>query len=303
MIRLRRPLLDDADPLFPLVYRSPVTETIQWDGPASLEAYRQGMAERIRRGQLGENHSWVIEALPAPGAPALPIGMSDIRPYPGEPYRGDIGLFIGQPYQGQGHGTATIRCLVEYGFARLGLEKIEAFIFVGNHASRKIFEKNGFQLEGVIRKASYKRGRYLDEWLMGITREDYAASAYWVVHLCRRENWLAAERLGAYRAGSLAQEGFMHASTPSQIAAVANAFYAGQPDLVLLWIDPTRLQADLRWEPGIPPHPVEPTATPGTGQLFPHLYGALNLDAVLTVTDYSPGADGLFPEQPLPMER
>ena len=301
MIRLRLPVAEDADRLFPLVYQTAVTETIQWDGPASLEEYRQGMDRRIQRVQRGESHSFVIEELAISGSdlPGTPVGMCDIRPYD-HPFRADIGLFIGQPYHGNGYGTVTIRCLVEYGFAHMGLEKLEAFLFVGNLASRRIFEKNGFQLEGAIRRAVYKRGRYLDEWLLGITRPDYESAPPWIVHLCRRADWLDAASRGQYRAASLDGEGFIHASRPGQIAAVASAFYRGQPDLVLLWINPARLQAELRWERGVPPQPGD---SPVDEQLFPHIYGPLNLEAVLTVTGLTPGVDGSFRERPLPVDR
>jgi hypothetical protein len=47
-----------------------------------------------------------------------------------------------------------------------------AGVFVGNHASRRIFEKNGFQLEGTRRRAVRKRGRFVDEWLSGLLREE-----------------------------------------------------------------------------------------------------------------------------------
>jgi uncharacterized protein (DUF952 family)/RimJ/RimL family protein N-acetyltransferase len=305
MIGLRLPASEDADRLFPLVYQTEVTKTIQWDGPASLEEYRHGMTERARRAQLGESHSFVIEEFDgtAPLGSGIPVGMVDIRPYDEETFRADIGLFVGLPYQGTGAGTIAVRCLVEYGFGHLGLEKIEAFVFVGNQASRRIFEKNGFLLEGTIRRATYKRGRYLDEWLLGITRQDYEASNYWIVHLCSQQSWLEAESHGSYRAPSLAEEGFIHASRPAQIEAVANAYYRGQTDLVLLWIDPARLQAELRWEAGISPQTGKPEEAQAGGQIFPHIYAPINLDAVLTVTDFKPDEAGFFRERPLPVNR
>ncbi len=60
--------------------------------------------------------------------------------------------------------------------------------------------------------------------------------------------------------------------------------YAGQPGLVLLVIDPARLTSELRWEPGVD------LAT----ELFPHIYGPINLDAVVHVIDFEPGLDGKF---------
>lgn len=56
---------------------------------------------------------------------------------------------------------------------------------------------------------------------------------------------------------------------------------------MLLYIDPARLDAPIRWEPGV--------ATDPESMLFPHLYGALPVDAVISVTSYLPEADGTFP--------
>jgi uncharacterized protein (DUF952 family) len=61
----------------------------------------------------------------------------------------------------------------------------------------------------------------------------------------------------------------------------------GRTDLVLLRIDPRRLDAPVRWEPGV--------ATDPESMLFPHLYGALPVSAVIAAKPYLPGADGLFP--------
>jgi uncharacterized protein (DUF952 family) len=61
----------------------------------------------------------------------------------------------------------------------------------------------------------------------------------------------------------------------------ANRFFRGQPDLVLLMIDPAKLHADLRYEAA-------------DGDLFPHIYGPLNGDAVPDVLPFPPQADGTF---------
>jgi uncharacterized protein (DUF952 family) len=102
-----------------------------------------------------------------------------------------------------------------------------------------------------------------------------------IVHLCTRADWNAALVKETYRTGSLAGEGFIHCSRPEQILGVANRFYAGQTGLLLLWIDPDRLQSELRWESS-------------DGDTFPHLYGPINLDAVTAVTVFDADADGVF---------
>jgi uncharacterized protein (DUF952 family) len=109
-----------------------------------------------------------------------------------------------------------------------------------------------------------------------------------ILHITSRAAWNQAQREGAYRPASLASEGFIHLSKPDQVIRVANAFYRDQPDLVLLHVDPARLQAPLRYEDAAHPAASE------EGEQFPHLYGPLNLDAVIKVTELKPGADGSY---------
>ena len=111
-----------------------------------------------------------------------------------------------------------------------------------------------------------------------------------IIHLASNDAWLAAAKQGVYHADSLSTMGFIHCSRPSQIVDVANTFYHGQQGLVLLLIDPSKLVAELKWEPPAEPEPTHARA----GDLFPHLYGPLNLDAVTDVIPFESAADGMF---------
>jgi uncharacterized protein (DUF952 family) len=115
-------------------------------------------------------------------------------------------------------------------------------------------------------------------------------SAPVLVHLCSADEWQLAQDRGEHRPASLSMHGFLHLSTPEQVHLPANRLYAGRTDLVLLHVDPARLSSPIRWESGAPTDPV--------GMVFPHLYGALPVAAVINVTDYLPGADGRFPSVP-----
>jgi uncharacterized protein (DUF952 family) len=106
-----------------------------------------------------------------------------------------------------------------------------------------------------------------------------------ILHITPRSQWQAAQAIGSYRADSLNHEGFIHCSQINQVVAVANRFYAGQSGLVLLVIEADRLQSPLRYEAA-------------DGDEFPHLYGALNLDAVVAAIAFEPGAQGFV----LPLE-
>jgi uncharacterized protein (DUF952 family) len=108
---------------------------------------------------------------------------------------------------------------------------------------------------------------------------------------------LAAQQAGEYLTPSLKMDGFIHCSTEHQIVRVADSFYAGRHGLVLLEIDPARLKPKLRWEP--PAHPNPQADLPPSDELFPHLYGPLNLEAVVRVVDFEPDSDGRFTLPPL----
>jgi uncharacterized protein (DUF952 family) len=95
-----------------------------------------------------------------------------------------------------------------------------------------------------------------------------------IYHIAAAADWARAQREGAYtmstRGRTVAEEGFIHASTAEQVPLVAGAYYRDAPDLVLLVIDPERVRPELRYE-----------QVPGQPDPYPHIYGPLNLDAVV----------------------
>jgi len=106
-----------------------------------------------------------------------------------------------------------------------------------------------------------------------------------ILHITRREEWEKAKVAGFYRGDTLDYEGFIHCSTLTQVIKVANFRFRNQKDLVLLCIDSENVEAEIRYE--------------GIEDLFPHVYGALNVDAVLKVVEFVCGEDGFFK---LPLE-
>jgi uncharacterized protein (DUF952 family) len=108
-----------------------------------------------------------------------------------------------------------------------------------------------------------------------------------IYHIAAAADWEQAQRDGQYtmstRGLTLAEQGYIHASTAGQVALVANAFYQGVPDLVLLVIDPERVGPEIRYEP-----------VPGQAQPYPHIYGPLNTDAVVEARPFPPNPTGDF---------
>lgn len=112
-----------------------------------------------------------------------------------------------------------------------------------------------------------------------------------IFHITTRTAWTEAQERSEYTAPSLSIEGFIHCSSRSQVLPVAENFYKGKEGLVLLVIDPTLLSSSLQWEA-----PSERILHPGIseGEKFPHIYGPINLNAVVKVVNFESNPDGEF---------
>ncbi len=95
-------------------------------------------------------------------------------------------------------------------------------------------------------------------------------------HVAEHDHWVEAEAAGRYAPPSLEREGFVHLSTASQIHRTIRTRFAGRWGLILLTIDEEKLGSELRWE-------GEP------GQLFPHVYGPIDLEAITEAKELTVG--------------
>ncbi|MDX8365379.1 DUF952 domain-containing protein [Cytobacillus sp. IB215665] len=98
-----------------------------------------------------------------------------------------------------------------------------------------------------------------------------------ILHIIEKEAWFKAQREGIYTPSSIKTDGFIHCSTSEQVVDVANFLYKGHTDLVLLCIDPNKVEAKIVYEDLYE-----------AGKLFPHIYGSLNIAAVFKVIRFIP---------------
>ena len=116
--------------------------------------------------------------------------------------------------------------------------------------------------------------------------EQSRAASTFILHMAHAPAWEEAKQTGSYMGDTLYTEGFIHCSKPDQLLNVANAPtnpFLEMTDLVLLSIDPTKLQAELKEE-----------VPPGEQEAYPHLYGPLNVEAVVKAISFTPGDDGRY---------
>ena len=100
-----------------------------------------------------------------------------------------------------------------------------------------------------------------------------------IYHVTSQLQWLKAIDSGYFSEPSLEQEGFIHMSKLEQVAGVLSRYYKNQSNLVLLHVDENKVLAPLKYE-----------HSPSVNEEFPHIYGTINLEAVIKV-ETLPDAD------------
>jgi uncharacterized protein (DUF952 family) len=93
-----------------------------------------------------------------------------------------------------------------------------------------------------------------------------------IYHIVTQDEWDLQKNNTSYVHPSLAQEGFIHSSTAEQLAATIKRYYANQEKVIVLHIDVTKLEPELIYE-----------LAPSVNEYFPHIFGAINLSAVVKV--------------------
>ena len=112
-----------------------------------------------------------------------------------------------------------------------------------------------------------------------------------IFHIAQSEAWAGRnagansedQAAGSYRPEMFPVEGFVHCSMRDQVVKVADIRFRGQKGLVLLCIDTDKVTAEIRYE-----------NLEGGRELFPHIYGEINTDAVVQVAEFEPGINGHF---------
>jgi uncharacterized protein (DUF952 family) len=94
----------------------------------------------------------------------------------------------------------------------------------------------------------------------------------YIYHVTAQQKWEEAQVKGEFIADSLAIEGFIHCSVEGQVAGVLDRYYKGQTGLVKLKIEKAKVERPLIFE-----------LASSINEVFPHIHGPINLDAIVEV--------------------
>ena len=165
------PSQEQIDGYYNAIIGTNIFDTIFWDGPADAQALHDWWEETTSRDPSDLSLSLSLAVIER--ASGRYIGGVGLRPVGNDPQIIDIGYALAVDSHGKGYATEAVGALVDEVFSARGAERIFGNAFVGNHSSRRVMEKLGFVYEGTQRRCVCKRGVWLDQWMIAITRPDW----------------------------------------------------------------------------------------------------------------------------------
>ncbi len=167
-LRIRKLGIGDAEDIYAFSRDPEVSRYVLWDTHRSIADSRAMVRGALRSYRLGEPASLAIEHRQS-GKVIGTIGFVWIDD---EHNCGEIGYSLAREMWGQGLMTEALRAMLEFAFARLHLNRVEALFDVRNRASGRVMEKCGLRREGCLRRRYYNKGEYIDVEIYAILAAD-----------------------------------------------------------------------------------------------------------------------------------
>jgi putative acetyltransferase len=161
-LTIRRAEPDDCGALYE-IFTSPklYANTLQLPYP-SREVWRQRIAEP---GDGAHNLAAIIGD--------KVVGMFGLQTFPHRPRRqhvGTIGMSVHEDWHGKGVGTALMHAGIDLADNWLNLTRLELEVYTDNEPAIRLYERFGFEREGLLRRHAYRDGRYVDSYVMARLR-------------------------------------------------------------------------------------------------------------------------------------
>lgn len=141
-----------------------------------------GPLNRIRE------REWIQKLYQQPGDLALGIcdqetelliGVTGLHGKDFRDHHAEFGIFVAEPYWDQGLGSEAMGIMVDYGFCEMNLHRIYLRVIDFNERAIRVYEKQGFRLEGKLREHVYRAGEYHDMLFMGLLRSEWKQGREW----------------------------------------------------------------------------------------------------------------------------
>lgn len=104
---------------------------------------------------------------------ARPIGTCGYHQWQVLHHRAEIGYDLEKASWKQGIMTEALRAMLSYGFEQMGLNRVEALVYIENEASIRVLERLGFQKEGLLRQYFRRGDTYYAHWLLSLLKAEW----------------------------------------------------------------------------------------------------------------------------------
>ncbi len=168
-LRIRRLTMQDAADIYRYSRDAEVARHVLWDAHRTIGDSRAYLRYMLRRYRQHDPASWGIEWKET-GRVIGTIGFMWIQ---NDNSAAEVGYSLARDFWNRGIMTEALKAVIDYGFGRLNLNRIEAQHETTNPASGAVMRKCGMAREGTLRQRLYNKGRYVDVDLYAILRKDY----------------------------------------------------------------------------------------------------------------------------------
>ncbi|AKM19492.1 MULTISPECIES: GNAT family N-acetyltransferase [Geobacillus] len=166
---LRKLTLDDAYDLFDYASNPENCKYLPWRPHHTIEDSIQFLEFVIKSYKEGSLAPWGIVSK----ADNKMIGTIDIVKWLPNHHKAEIGFVLSYKYWGKGLAVEAANKIIEFGFDKMELNRIEAFAMIENVQSLRVLQKLGMQFEGVMREHWYIKGKFRDMAIYSILKRDY----------------------------------------------------------------------------------------------------------------------------------
>ena len=160
----------DEETILQFANNPKIAKYLTYDTPVTLEKEAKYVAERERR--FGRKGFYFIAFEKKTKEFA---GLVDLHCYHDQYKRAEVGLWVQEGKWRQGFGEEIARAIIDFGFKKLKLNRIEYCTFVGNTASEKLIKKLGGKLEGIRRDYFVKNGKKISDKIYSILAKEWKA--------------------------------------------------------------------------------------------------------------------------------
>lgn len=166
--RLRKIDIKDSNDIFDIQADESVTRFLPIESYTDINKTKEYILYLINSCEINKIYCWVIENIKTNKV----IGYIEYE-IDSKNNKAEIGFVLSKDYWNKGITSMLLKVIIDYGFNELKFNKIEAQCELENIGSIRVLEKNNFELEGILKKDRYRKGRYVDRRYYGLLSSEY----------------------------------------------------------------------------------------------------------------------------------